>query len=30
MSEMHGDMADIVEQHETILTWIPAGMVAVD
>ena len=30
MSEMHGDMTDIVEQHETILTWTPAGMVAVD
>ena len=30
MSEMQGDMTDIVDQHETILTWTPAGMVAVD
>ena len=30
VSEMHGDMTDIVDQHDTILTWTPAGMVAVD
>ena len=30
VSEMQGDMTDIVDQHETILTWTPAGMVAVD